>query len=472
MANYASLNNDKEAVSPNIEVSQFIEDLKEVERQYFHKDDRDLINTCTRIRAHYYGLARKKSNLETTGTAVIFNNAIPRAKSIYYDVTHHTHLRIRKLYKNDFSKRKDVYERLTSQVQTEQGPNPSPYLVHNGNEIDLGQILYGFESLVYQMDIGYFTGPFTYRRDYTEYDTYHEPNPNPSQYPRTFSRSYKSIPLRRINDLTGLVANIATPTAELLQHYINGESRFWNIRKLSPEAARDMYYEISAPDSDLFANADAIGIYYTYKKLKRYYLDNNSEIPRLSDVFELYYTNKSRLKYKDVEFIPGAPVPMPHTVSMRWLTFSVHFGFAKYIKHIGINKFQFQWMPTSSNWNEFLTQSTKESDNAEAKSFDERLTLFAEFWASTKLLFYGKGEDKNKRKEDAEKRQEGIAGLMALNRDPFYWRYDVFRFQHSNDMLDDEDLLNINNDMKYFFESKFLPWLKAKIDTTPNTTVK
>jgi hypothetical protein len=480
MANYSSTQKDKAAVSPYISVAQFISDLKEVERQYFHKDDRDLINTCTRIRAHYYGLARKKSNFETIGAALIFNNAIPRAKSIYYDVTHYTHLRIRKLYENDFSKKKDVYERLTSRVQTEQGPNPSPYLVHNGNEIDLGQILYGFESLVYQMDIGYFTGPYTYHYDYTEYNTYHEPRPNPSQYPKTYSNSYNSIPLRRINDLTGWVANIATPTAEVLQHEINGESRHHIVKKskLPPEAARDKYYEISAPDSDLFANADAIGIYYAYKKLRSYYLNNNSEIPRLSDVFELYYTGKTRLKYNEhAEFIPGAPIPMPHTVSMRWLIFSVHFGFAKYI---GINKFQ--WIPANEeNLNEFLNKTTKESNDINHKSLNDRLILFAEFWASTYLLFYGKDERRLDKIEqiEVEERRKAIAKYMAVGSDPFltifnvHIREKVFRFNTGdNYWLDNDDILNIKNNMNYFLKSKFLPWLKIQLDTTPNTIIK
>lgn len=468
MSNYSSIQNEKDAVSPIYSLSQFISDLKVVEEIYFDlEDDKDLKNTCTRIRVHYYGHARKinyssfNNFAKTKVLGIIFSNAIPKAK---YKIKNGAFLRILDSGRFAVKNKKDVYERLTSQVFDDFGPNPSPFIIHNGNQIDLGQILYGFESLVYQKDLG----------DYTENPTYQEPDPNNPD--KTYSDSYNSIPLRRINDLTGWVANIATPVAEVLQHHINGESRFkgQNNAPNSAYGDRDRYYEISAPDSDLFANADAIGVYYAYKKLVQYSMDKNSEKPRLSDVFELYYTGKSRLKFKeDAIFIPDAPIPMPHTVERRWLIFSIHFGFTHYK---GLNTFQ--WIPTSENWVEFLNETTKQSNDENHKSLNERLTLFAEFWASTNLLFYGQGNDKGSKHKVQKIRRGLIATDMANNLDPFKFPFyvkpftkiiniDIFRFQIENDMLYEIDLLNINNDVKYFLETKFLPWLRAKVLETP-----
>ncbi|MCO5254507.1 MAG: hypothetical protein M9892_09105 [Bacteroidetes bacterium] len=452
--NYLNIQNDKKAVNPNISIAQFISDLKVVEDIYFNVfDDKDLKKTCTRIRVHYYGDAIKFNSIQAPFIGDVFNNTIPLAS--YYDSVNNE----RRLYWEHFflMNKSIVYERLTSQASENGiGDNPSPYLVHNGNKIDLGQVLYGFESLVYQKDVG----------DYKEYDTYQEPNPNRS--PKTYSRSYNSIPLRRINDLAGWLANVATPISEVLQHRINGESKYKDDKKIknppASETERDRYYEISAPDADLFGNVDAIGIYYAYKKLESYYLNNNSEKPRLSDVFELYYTGKSRLKFNHLAaFIPGEPQPMSHTADKRWLIFSIHFGFAKYI---GMNKFQ--WIPESEAWHIFLTETTKESNHINHKSLNERLTLFAEFWA-TILPFYGKDAFWMWGKKKSEGlRVADIGVTMAANLDPFaipFLGYKIFKFDSSNDMLNATDLTNIENNKKYFFETKFLPWLKAKILT-------
>ncbi|MCZ2131342.1 MAG: hypothetical protein LC109_13895 [Bacteroidia bacterium] len=463
MANYASLDNDKVAVSPNIEVSQFIEDLKEVEKIYFYSDEQDLKKTCTRIRVHSYGTANitafyKEFIEERLGK--IFNNTIPLAS--YRELSGYE----RKLEKNHFYYRDklQVYERLTSHAD-ENGTrdNPSPYLLHNGNKIDLGQILYGFESLVYQSDIGYYTGPFTYRRDYTEYNTYHEPNSNPSQYPKTYSNSYNTIRIRRVNDLAGWLANVATPIAEVLQHAINGESMYKNNKnvkdenKPASENDRDEYYKISAPDADLFGNVDAIGIYYAYKKLQ-----HHGTKLRLSDVFELYYNGScsSGLTPKDdAVLIPGTSQPMPHTTDKRWLIFGIHFGFVRFA---GINKYT--WLPNYKYaWNKFLSSDESNLNN--------RITSFAEFW-TTRLAIYGKNDTWGTKQAKEWYRVRKAGALMVFNRDPFI-EY-TFKFHPSNEWLQGNDLLTkIVNNKKYFFEEKFLPWLKAKIHTdNPNITLK
>jgi hypothetical protein len=458
MSNYSSIQNDKVAVSPNIEVSQFIEDLKVVEEIYFYSDEQDLKKTCTRIRVHSYGAANKSFIDEAIGK--VFNNTIPLAS--YRELSGYE----RKLEKNHFYYRDKlkVYERLTSHAD-ENGTrdNPSPYLLHNGNKIDLGQILYGFESLIYQSDIGYYTGPFTYRRDYTEYNTYHEPNSNPSQYPKTYSNSYNTIRIRRVNDLAGWLANVATPIAEVLQHAINGESMYKNNKnvkdenKPASENDRDEYYKISAPDADLFGNVDAIGIYYAYKKLQ-----HHGTKLRLSDVFELYYNGScsSGLTPKDdAVLIPDTSQPMPHTTDKRWLIFGIHFGFVRFA---GINKYT--WLPNYKYaWNKFLSSDESNLNN--------RITSFAEFW-TTRLAIYGKNDTWGTKQAKEWYRVRKAGALMVFNRDPFI-EY-TFKFHPSNEWLQGNDLLTkIVNNKKYFFEEKFLPWLKAKIHTdNPNITLK
>jgi hypothetical protein len=311
--------------------------------------------------------------------------------------------------------------------------------------------------------IGYYTGPFTYRRDYTEYNTYHEPNSNPSQYPKTYSNSYNTIRIRRVNDLAGWLANVATPIAEVLQHAINGESMYKNNKnvkdenKPASENDRDEYYKISAPDADLFGNVDAIGIYYAYKKLQ-----HHGTKLRLSDVFELYYNGScsSGLTPKDdAVLIPDTSQPMPHTTDKRWLIFGIHFGFVRFA---GINKYT--WLPNYKYaWNKFLSSAESNLNN--------RITSFAEFW-TTRLAIYGKNDTWGTKQAKEWYRVRKAGALMVFNRDPFI-EY-TFKFHPSNEWLQGNDLLTkIVNNKKYFFEEKFLPWLKAKIHTdNPNITLK
>lgn len=101
----------------------------------------------------------------------------------------------------------------------------------------------------------------------------------------------------------------------------------------------------------------------------------------------------------------------------------------------------------------------------------QRITSFAEFW-TTRLAIYGKNDTWGTKQAKEWYRVRKAGALMVFNRDPFI-EY-TFKFHPSNEWLQGNDLLTkIVNNKKYFFEEKFLPWLKAKIHTdNPNITLK
>jgi hypothetical protein len=145
------------------------------------------------------------------------------------------------------SKQRKAYIDLTTSAN-ENGisDNPSPYLNNRTNLIDLGQILYGFESIHYQQ---------------------HEPIsglfPPPSD---TFSPIYNNFPVYITSDLAGWLANLATDVAEFFYQEKEGDSPPGS--SLPNNASLSDYYNSSLPQADEYANVDSIGVYRAYLTLK------------------------------------------------------------------------------------------------------------------------------------------------------------------------------------------------------------
>ena len=328
-----------------------------------------LEQTCLRIRVHYYGNARdlpQDNFLTDTIKGVVFDNTIPQLlpnnsgaagylepapgllpsnpSSLY---------RSRKLYKNELAKKgySETYFRLTSHAD-ENGPklNPSPYLIQNGDEIDFGQILYGFESVLYQP---------------------HEPldalAPPPSN---TYSQFYRNFPVQIVNDLAGWIANVATPSSEFFYRQLSGEP----LHKPKLSNNLDAYYLYSAPDADLYGNADSIGILRAYQVL----LEANppeygSEELRLSDILTLYYLGSSQLRPEINPPLENSIHPF-YTSDNRWKIFALFFGFMK-----ENDSGAYIWVPGTSDWESVLAQYDPET-NPKGRNYNNRLFAFSTFW--------------------------------------------------------------------------------------------
>lgn len=128
----------------------------------------------------------------------------------------------------------------------------------------------------------------------------------------------------------------------------------------------DRYYQISAPEADLFGNVDAIGLKMAYDKI-------DDENPKLSDVLKLYYERP------DSENIPVKPTPEYYTFSNRWLIV------CQFLNMITINGNTITWLPGAPNstWSQ---GSVETHDPQHYFSFEnkaclvEKMKNFILFW--------------------------------------------------------------------------------------------
>lgn len=239
--------------------------------------------------------------------------------------------------------------------------------------------------------------------------------------------SYTNFPVKIVNDLAGWLANIIIPVADYFILQDTGESPY--DPPLSPNF--DSYFSHSAPDADLFGNADAIGIWKAYQVL----LDvNPPEKLNLSDVFILYYKGLTYLQnHNDNNItIPVNPVQDYYTVDDRWKIFSLFFGFmAK------DNNNNYYWVPDFPEWNN--VKNNYSATNPQGRNYDNRMFHFAEFWIT-----------RRKQKSDLG---------FALLKNTAYPTSKISRFNNINDF--NQPVNWVNNKIIESFELKFLPFIRA-----------
>ncbi|NJN78387.1 MAG: hypothetical protein HC803_08720 [Saprospiraceae bacterium] len=298
---------DKEAY---VEVNDFIKYVEQVEEVFKNIDigvwegdiicslENQVMSTATRIRVHSYGYATSLGNnvIEIAKEELkefALENAIPNAQ--YNIVPNIPKYGRRKLeFKNNQDYQNGAFKYLRLHAD-ENGfrSNPSPYIIVKRpnntiieDQVDMGQIFYGFESLVFP-NIG---------KGYSKYFNINIPY-----------------------DLAAVIANIATPIPEVLFHQERGGSVYNNSPLIAP-ATPDLleYYEISAPDADLFGNADAMGLFVAYKKLR-----NNQNL-KLSDVLRLYY------KDENPKGLTVDSTITKYTVNYRWFLVAEYFELLEY----------------------------------------------------------------------------------------------------------------------------------------------
>jgi hypothetical protein len=304
-----------------LEVPELLRYVEEVEAIYGDRDkdseeDSSAVKrTATRIRAHSYGLGSfEPSSPESMAAAVIFARSLPDA-----DVSEPLIPPIPRILW-PFTLDAKTYCSLTSHADENAiADNPSPYLLmaKPGNpgtiqQVDLGQVLYGFEATV---------------------------------MPR-IADAYKIFSIGIAFDLAGLIANIATPAAEVLHHREHGSSVHEEI--YAPRTANlDDYYELSAPEADLLGNADARGLARAYKNLK-----HNGGL-RLSHVLRLYYQGEIS------EGLTLRAVVEPYTWKRRWLILAEELELVRKVDN------KYLWLPDELPGRPLML---------------DRMHEFAEFW--------------------------------------------------------------------------------------------
>ncbi|NEN25409.1 hypothetical protein G3O08_18080 [Cryomorpha ignava] len=419
--NYGMLNSEaagnvvelKPALSGILTVDDFFEALKVVEDVYSAKDA-FAVQTSTRIRRHYYGEYNTNSNNSLTdmlisefATGNIFEHTLPLAKlELRY---HDRNLGFFEMLASGFSNL-SAYSQLTSHAN-ENGTkdNPSPYLVDNLYFIDLGQVLYGFESIFYQ-------------KHYPPSEILASNKPAIG----TYSPSYENFPVKIVNDLAGWIANVIIPVTDFFIWEESGKSPYAGDE--APDTNFNAFYDYSAPRADLYGNADSIGIYRAYQVLNDH--EPNEGKLKLSDVFTLYYKGEAQLR-SEIN-LPTNPSYSLYTAQDRWKIFSLYFGF---LAEDGFGGFV--WIPDDPTlWAK--VKAPYSIANPTGKDYNNRLFDYAEFWLTSR---------------------ESIATLGFALRLNFSFPSNLIN--HFSEFMDfSQPEVWVLNKIQESFESKFLGFVK------------
>lgn len=155
-------------------------------------------------------------------------------------------------------------------------------------------------------------------------------------------------------DLAAIIANLATPVVEYMLHDEDVEK--YGGFFAPPTADLLEYYEISAPDADLFGNIDALGVRNAYLNL----VANNNSNLKLSDVLQLYYedpyTGGLDLTTIVKEF---------YTYKKRWIGFATDPDWGLAVWQSGNT---YKWMPDDP------------TNMATLDSIKIKMETFSEFW--------------------------------------------------------------------------------------------
>ena len=384
--------------------------VKIVEKVYYDVEslgdhaDSNALQTCTRIRVHSYGAFADAENITPTnllripiinpiGTVVDklkqtgpaeyvkgagFVASLPRARYVadrkgFNDpvlvapairlLAAQIRLRAADLAQVDGGL--EAYHHLVASADENGiGDNPSPYVrvlntaaatVPHYN-IDLGHALYGFEA----WQIGQ----------------------------NATKPGYKAAPLgiKDATDLAGIIADVATAGAEFfydLQHPT--ERRFSGPDYPAPGEANALrkYYDHSAPEADLYGDADGIGLDNAYRSLA--IQPGAAADVRLSDVLTVYYspvpgTTRAGLRCQRN--------PLGYHHSRRWFNLARRFNFImpfsnpndlfKYEDDKIFDEHNFVWINDALSAN--LTTLFGPTFQQARTAFRTKIDVFAHFW--------------------------------------------------------------------------------------------
>ncbi len=312
---------DRVFTDPNayFDVEELLDYIEAVEQVYLLRDrdpdsnDEAARSGATRIRVHSYGRQRKSrkalyhfyGRVKEWGAEEALEAAIPDAP--YEDDEDEDDVRrLRREELKQVRGGETAFEHLLATAdENDVQDNHGPYLQVGRalqptviQQVDFGQMLYGFESLVM-----------------------------PSVDAPTLGEGYRHFNIERAYTLAGLVANIATPATETLIHDEDDHSP---LDTLFPPLSADIdaYYELSAPDADLLSNADAIGLMHAYEALKE-----NQDL-RLSNLLRLYYQDDLG------DLTLAAARPIYYTFKEHWRIMALHQQFT-----IRVDDDHFKWLP-------------------------------------------------------------------------------------------------------------------------------
>ena len=312
----SNLDAEEDKTNPNayIEVDDLIDLVKDVETVYVdnyenvHLTTPDTpLNTSVRMRVHYYGTTKSETieGLEK-GRAYLEGKVLEMAiinseyeEIVEMDLASGSYIgqQKRRLYSWDLTSNNGItYKKLTAKADENViQDNPGPYInvpkpgqtvppeMQIKELVDLGHVLYGFDSLA-----------------------------TPG-----VSKGYECYNTFISNDFAGFIPDLVTPIADVLYHEEKGESAYKGELYAPSTADLNQYFEISAPEPDLLGDADGIGLYRAYEML-----NGNADL-RFSDVLTLYYKGAGELR-------PGLTISGPHTyytVAYRWFIVAEFFSF-------------------------------------------------------------------------------------------------------------------------------------------------
>lgn len=343
----------KEISDALINVDDLIKYIRSFETIYLDKDD-SFIDFNTRLRVHYYGT---KSNLiGGGGPSNIIKNLKEYFKAgIFEDVIRNANYneilsKDRKIYESDITD--DAKDRMFSNAN-ENGiqDNPSPYIVHDGKNIDLGHLLFSFEAIYYAFKANanydstnptsYSTGNIT---DFYNGDVFPF-----SSGDTGIGEGFRHFNVYHSYDLAGLMGDLGIGMAEFFYQWVtsksaNKEEPYYPssqaVTATNKEPLLSEYHQISSPEADLLSDIDGVGLWYAYNRLKHNNTVSDPKALRLSDIIELYYKGMHRPEIT----VSAASTDYPqHSVTHRWFIFC---HFMKFIKPQGSG---WQWIPQPSS---------------------------------------------------------------------------------------------------------------------------
>jgi|GEM_PF-1802958 len=452
-------NNASDSLNAYFSINDAIDYIKKVEGVYwkdvpllFEDKDNTLGEVCTRIRVHSYGQkAKVKESIFSEaywGMEIFakpaFENLIIQAPYVLY-IDPDTDKDVKRFLKENIMSSigeggRQAYNHLTSNSDENSfQDNPSPYVsvprpVPNQNQtyqVDFGQILYGFESFkLPAMYSGY--------EGYNDYLLYTDYNNN-SSLPFPFDQPIPTnlFPLQLISfDYSGIIANVATPVAEYFYHLKKTKSSLKGV--LIPNIADlDFYYSLSAPEADLFGNADARGLYSAWLRL-----GGDSGINpnlKLSEIFDFYYSGFTTRTNFDNSVIYFSS-------NYRWRILAIYLGFLVE-NPVGT----FTWLPDqplNSDWKNLKNK------------FRNVMWIFIEFWYNQLV-----------HRELTALRIADVVpvveSLCPIHR--FIWNGSIGTFTNKEFNQSDFnsttqlDFDTLKSSIDYCLINKFLPFLKSKI---------
>jgi hypothetical protein len=388
--------------------NDLIKYVKVVEEAFGNKEllgdwaDSTALHTATRIRVHSYGRYADSENVSPTKFRLTtksvkqwfvdnrlaegvkgeaFDASIPKARysapnkmNLLPNPYNHgkeeplrEYVRLAPEVLSKVAGGKEAYHHLVAAADENGiGANPSPYVrvintaspipIHN---IDLGHLLYGFEAWQLGQNA---TGP-----------------------------GYKAEPIGIFDasDLAGFIADVITPAPEFFYRLQQApESTFdspaYPLAGTSNELRR--FYDVSAPEADLYGDADAIGLDNAYRSLA--VQSGTPTSVKLSDVLTAYYSPEPGNTRVGLVCKRN---PLGYHYSRRWFNVARRFNFIlpfsdyrKYFSYSDDKIFderEFVWI--GDVLSPSLAATFGASFQGPREEFRKKSEVFARFWYYT-----------------------------------------------------------------------------------------